>query len=218
LFRPFFHYTAYVGGWLSVFNDQWCTFPSIQVHEIGHNLRLHHAGEHQEGEYEDRIGLMGISYDADTTNMCYNVAASWELGWYGRRRKSINFSKEPAFRGHLIGIVDYKNPAASDKFVIARAQSSTNVYEVFMGFNLARGFNSDTLDGNDQVTVTIHQDEDVSTLVAELNAGGSYRIADFQGNQGLNIKVHSINLATVPPFRRRDIRGWVSSWLDIFIL
>jgi len=72
---------------MSVFNNEWCTFPSIQVHEIGHNLRLLHAGENQVGEYEDEVGLMGVSYGEDTTNMCYNAAASWELGWYGRRRK-----------------------------------------------------------------------------------------------------------------------------------
>ncbi len=29
---------AYVNSWLSVYNDNWCTSPSAQMHEIGHNI------------------------------------------------------------------------------------------------------------------------------------------------------------------------------------
>ena len=36
---------AYVNHWLSVYNDLWCNYPSAQMHEIGHNLNLAHAGE-----------------------------------------------------------------------------------------------------------------------------------------------------------------------------
>jgi len=147
---------------------------------------------------------MGVSYGDDTTRKCYSLTASWELGWC-RRRTSINFGREPSFRGNLIGIVDYENPASNGKFVIVRAQSSTNTYEVYVGFNLAKGFNMDTIDGKDEATVTIHEDEGESTLMAGLNAGGSYRIADFQGKKGLNIKVHSINRNTVPAYADVEI-------------
>jgi hypothetical protein len=191
---------AYIGGYISVFNDEWCLHPSTQVHEIGHNLRLQHSGENGEGKYDDRIGLMGISYAEDTTHMCFNLANSWELGWYGRRRKSLDFAKDPGFKGSIIGIVDYEHPAATDKLVTVRAVSSTFNYDVYIGLNLAAGFNRDTGDGINQVTVTIHGDEEESNLMAELDAGGTYRIPNFQGTKGLNIKVNSINLRAVPSF------------------
>lgn len=36
---------AYVGHWLSVYNDDICTYLSYQMHEIGHNLNLAHSSE-----------------------------------------------------------------------------------------------------------------------------------------------------------------------------
>ncbi len=31
---------AYLNHWLSVYNDDWCNYPSAQLHEIGHNIDL----------------------------------------------------------------------------------------------------------------------------------------------------------------------------------
>ena len=42
---------AYVNSWLSVYNDNWCNYPSGQMHEIGHNLGLAHSGESQTCEF-----------------------------------------------------------------------------------------------------------------------------------------------------------------------
>jgi hypothetical protein len=36
---------AYINHWLSVYNNLWCNYPSAQLHEIGHNIVLAHAGE-----------------------------------------------------------------------------------------------------------------------------------------------------------------------------
>jgi len=144
--------------------------------------------------------MMGLSYESDTTRKCYNMGASWELGWYGRRRKSINFSREPAYRGRLIGIVDYENPGARGMFVMVRAQSSTTANEVYIGFNSVRGFNIDSFEAKEQVTVTMQEDEGLSTRMAGIGAGGSYRLPNFQGSKGLNIKVYSINRSANPPY------------------
>lgn len=35
---------GYLGGWLTVYNDKNCNYPSIQIHEFGHNLGLIHSG------------------------------------------------------------------------------------------------------------------------------------------------------------------------------
>lgn len=57
------------------------------MHEIGHNLRLSHAGDDSntaQAEYQDQSGIMGFSYIGDNTpRMCFNgvkryVRTTWE--------------------------------------------------------------------------------------------------------------------------------------------
>ena len=31
---------AYIDHWMSVYSDEWCTYVSAQLHEVGHNLNL----------------------------------------------------------------------------------------------------------------------------------------------------------------------------------
>ena len=97
---------AYVNWYLSMYNDDWCTYVSAQVHEIGHNLNLAHSNEN--GTYKDQSCMvsvlmtklkhyfyefftsvfsfpsfssciqMGYSYSSsDTPLMCFNAAKSW---------------------------------------------------------------------------------------------------------------------------------------------
>jgi len=42
---------------LSVYNDEWCTYLSAQLHELGHNLNLGHSGEGSQA-YDDQSGYM----------------------------------------------------------------------------------------------------------------------------------------------------------------
>jgi Gametolysin peptidase M11 len=200
---------AFLGGNIAIFNDHWCNYPSIQMHEIGHNLRLQHAGETGEGDYEDRVGMMGVSFESESTLACFNTANAWQLGWYGRSRKALDFSKDPGFRGQVIGLVDYEHPAAGGSLVTIRASSSTSSTLVYVGFNRKAGFNADTDDGANQVVVTTQKDEGPSTLVGKLNAGQSYRLANFQGSQGLNVKVNSINFGANPPLA--DVEVYLDS-------
>ena len=51
---------AYINWYLSVYNDKWCNYPSAQLHEIGHNIGLAHAGEGT-AQYADQSGMMGYS-------------------------------------------------------------------------------------------------------------------------------------------------------------
>ena len=43
---------AYINSWNSVFSNQWCTYVSGQMHELGHNLNLAHSNE--AGTYKDQ--------------------------------------------------------------------------------------------------------------------------------------------------------------------
>lgn len=48
---------GYMNNWLTVYNDNWCTFLSVQMHEIGHNLGLAHANENKQ-KYQDQSGYV----------------------------------------------------------------------------------------------------------------------------------------------------------------
>ena len=48
---------AYINHWNSVYSDRWCRYVSAQVHEIGHNLNLAHAGEGS-NSYGDQTGFV----------------------------------------------------------------------------------------------------------------------------------------------------------------
>ena len=57
---------AYIYNWLSVYKDEWCTYVSAQMHELGHNLGLAHSNEDNE-EYADQSGLVR-SYHSNTVS------------------------------------------------------------------------------------------------------------------------------------------------------
>jgi len=80
---------AAVGGQFSCYNDLWCLSVSAQVHEIGHNLGLGHAGEGTE-RYGDQTGTMGYSVSPNDGPMaCYNGPKTWQLGWTSDRNAEI---------------------------------------------------------------------------------------------------------------------------------
>ena len=43
---------AYVDWYLSAYHGIWCSYPSAQMHEIGHNINLDHSGVGND-EYAD---------------------------------------------------------------------------------------------------------------------------------------------------------------------
>ncbi|KAL3937851.1 MAG: hypothetical protein SGBAC_007117, partial [Bacillariaceae sp.] len=72
-------WVAYAGlpGFVSVYNDDACLYPSVQMHEVGHNMGLTHSADNTDAvvEYGDRTGMMGISYFIDDgplqAKMCF---------------------------------------------------------------------------------------------------------------------------------------------------
>lgn len=74
---------ATVNGWKSWYWDDWCTYPSVMMHEVGHNMGLGHSGiEGADSAYGDTLGFMGFSSSVDEGPLrCYNAPKTYHLNW-----------------------------------------------------------------------------------------------------------------------------------------
>lgn len=163
---------AYINDWLSVYNDDWCRYPSTQVHELGHNLGLYHAGDGSD-PYGDQTGFMGYSYQAYDQKMCYNSVNHWQLGWYSLRRDVLDFGSRGGFSGSLVGITDYQNSGAVGRYVHLMIPGSSKT--LYLGFNRADGINANTQEAWNQVTVHTQSNSSEKTplILAKLSAASS---------------------------------------------
>eukprot|EP00956_Cyclotella_meneghiniana_P033086 scaffold93091_cov70-Cyclotella_meneghiniana.AAC.2 len=179
---------AYYNSWLSVFNNEWCTSLSLQMHEIGHSLNFGHSNEGGV-TYEDGSGNMGASYkSSDRPKMCFNAAKSWQTGWYKDKEISIGGSRElKCFSGVLHGIPDY----AKATNVLIRIYGKQR--DVFINFNTKKGINQGTQEGGNQVLVVSRPPGNrdsfsVSNLEAKLSEGDSFQFDKY------NVYVGTINI------------------------
>lgn len=212
---------AYVNGYLSVYNNFWCTRASAQMHEVGHNLGLGHSNEGEE-VYGDQSSMMGYSYDNDDgPKMCFNPAKGYQLGWYERQKLTFDpITNENINKGSvgtsftLNGVVDYDKdsqqatetnnvPLVSlrlKQYGDTRLSSLNNNFgpDFYIGYNRKSGINSGTIEAGNLVTV--HRKESgapdkygESNRLAALDVGQSYTINNYKGTQySVTIKVNSI--------------------------
>jgi hypothetical protein len=172
---------AYIGRWDSYYNNDWCQALSSQMHEVGHNIGLHHSGEYEGSdsvqEYGDQSDMMGFSYKKDDTPvMCFNPAKSWQLGWYGVKQIEIDpntdLSTEPT-SFILNGVVDYDDNTVG-RYIVAK------VGNFYIGFNRKASFNSGVEEAGNQVTVIEKlggpSTSAKSKLASKLDVGSTYTI------------------------------------------
>jgi len=185
---------AYVNGYLSVYNDNWCEYPSGLVHEIGHNLGLLHSNEN--GAYQDKSGLMGYSYSNDEGPlMCFNAAKNWQLGWYVDRAISIPNPFFERWSGTLVGLSDFTSEALEDEIVIVRLEFPAKFY--YVSFNRKTGINSGTNEAGNQVLVHSAESESgESELLAKLSNLGVYT-EEIEGKT-LIVEVTNMDLISDP--------------------
>eukprot|EP00957_Ditylum_brightwellii_P170477 12976524-Ditylum_brightwellii.AAC.1 len=119
------------------------------MHEIGHNLGLHHANEGSSA-YEDQSGMMGYSYDVhDAPMMCFNAAKTWQLGWYSNKHATYDPLVAPSWTGKLVGPTDYVEADDSDYTIILKIERK-HTTDLFLMFNRQEDFNSETQEGGDK--------------------------------------------------------------------
>jgi len=168
---------AYLNHYLSVYNDKWCNYVSLQMHEIGHNMNLKHSGQ-DDDEYGDETGAMGYSsaYD-DGPLMCFNAPKNWQLGWYSDAQEIVTVD---GWSGNLYGIADYGGTEIGSAGVIAQIPASIDggTDDWYVSFNRKAGINAGTSEGGDQVLVhktpAGSEEAEESTLMAKLSAGETY--------------------------------------------
>ena len=121
---------ATINSWNSVYSNEWCTYVSAQVHEIGHNLNLAHSNE-RGIEYDDRSGLMGFSYPfSDAPQMCFNSAKSWQLQWYRSRHLELDSISRTAYRGELASILEDPDQISAIPMLVKINNGNTDYFEL----------------------------------------------------------------------------------------
>ena len=170
---------GYFNYFLTVYNDNWATTVSSQMHEIGHNFYLNHSSEGG-NSYADQQGMMGYSYNQDDGPvMCFNAAKNSQLGWYSDKELAISQS----WTGKVIGLADY-DKASPEQNVILKIPSKNGKF-LFLTYNRKVGINSGTQEAGDKVTVVEGADRETSNLLAKLGSNGTYTIPNFwsSGNE-----------------------------------
>eukprot|EP00977_Amphora_coffeiformis_P017502 scaffold5771_cov171-Amphora_coffeaeformis.AAC.19 len=161
---------AWVNSWNSVYSDNWCTYVSGQMHELGHNINLAHSNEGAD-EYADQSGFMGYSYSQDDQKMCFNGAKLWQLGWFSDKQSEI-----PIFGGSFLLDGFTKYGSSNNNVVLKIVGNDGDYYAVF---NWKTAHNSQTVEAGNQVTVVKRESGTgyaLSYLMAKLNAGSSFVI------------------------------------------
>jgi Gametolysin peptidase M11/Divergent InlB B-repeat domain len=164
---------GYFNYYPTVYNDNWATKVSAQMHEVGHNLYLQHSNEGA-SNYADQQGMMGYSYNQDDGPvMCFNAAKSSQLSWYNDKEITIDHS----WTGKVIGLADYTQ-ASPEQNVILKAQGADNSF-LYVTYNRQSGINSGTREAGNQVTVVQGANRQSSNLLAKLGSNGSYTLPGF---------------------------------------
>lgn len=186
---------AYINSWLSVYNNNWASYVSAQMHELGHNLGLSHSGEGS-ATYADQSGMMGYSYSQDDGPvMCFNAPKSNFLSWYDDKKTSVTAGRGQTFT--LTGLAEYQNPnLVGDEKVLLSIDGSQSLH---LTFNAAKGINSGTREGQNRVMIVQqsgveNKSYSNSTLLAKLTQGESYNVPNF-GGEGVDLSITVDNIA-----------------------
>jgi hypothetical protein len=136
-------------------------------------MLLQHA--HEASEYDEYTGAMGgaiVGYHDKLgfPRLCFNAYNNWILGWYNDRTITLIPSNTQIIT--LAAFVDY-DKASSSQYVVANIDD-----QLYLQFNRAKSFNSDTYEYRDNLVVVQRLPDGTGTqFIAGLNGASnrSYR-------------------------------------------
>jgi len=183
---------AQLPGDISVYHEEWAAIYIVQMHEMGHNLGMHHSGlgtDLVNDQYEDPTCWMGAHvFEDEGPPSTFNGAKSWEFGWYNSHHVEIDPNGASADL-KLIGINDYlNNERTSDHTTVVKINGDSET--LYMLYNKKEGINSGTDGYGDHVTI-VHSPGvlQISWFRAGLDAGDIYEAANFRDGKKLVVEV-----------------------------
>jgi hypothetical protein len=168
-----------VGSWKATFSGDWCTSLSATVHEFGHILGLGHS-HIVSPDYGDESCYMSLGTKLSSSpRQSFNGAKNWKLNWYKSRHLSIFPLREQEQRQivYLAPVVDFQKTTIKQPVIVAIGD------RYYIQYNRAKGFNSETRQARDQVTVTEDLDDSNSEQRAALDLDTPlYTIPNYKGS------------------------------------
>ena len=165
-----------VGHPRSVYNDLWGGYSSSLLHEVGHGLGLGHANE-DGSDYTDYTSYMSAGHkQTNWPAKSFNAQNHWDLGWYEDRSVSVDPIAAPQLL-KIAAFVDYDKTQPGEHVL-----AEVGVENLYMQYNRAKGFNRDTEEKADMLTISTKMDGGTD-LVAGLDLdSNTYLVAGFQGS------------------------------------
>jgi hypothetical protein len=165
-----------VGHPRSVYNDLWGGYSSSLLHEVGHGLGLGHANE-DGSDYTDYTSYMSAGHkQTNWPAKSFNAQNHWDLGWYEDRSVSVDPIAAPQLL-KIVAFVDYDKTQPGEHVL-----AEVGVDNLYMQYNRAKGFNRDTEEKADMLTISTKMDGGTD-LVAGLDLdSNTYLVAGFQGS------------------------------------
>jgi len=163
---------ASAGTHRSFYNDEWCLSLSASMHELGHNLQLHHSGT-VANDYGDTSGMMGASkVQAHQPQRCFNGYKSWQLGWYAGHQLYV----EPQAEGQLVDLATFIDLPKTTKPVAINVGN-----RFYLQYNVAAEMNAGTASFRNQVSIVEPQDN--KSIARDGLSAGDIFATNWQGQQ-----------------------------------
>jgi len=173
---------AYLNDSRSFYNNEWCKSVSVHMHEVGHNLGLHHSGILGGSEYADKTGMMGFSYlEDDGPKMCFNAAKSYQLGWYPDAMQAVDPRSLPGGSQSftLNGVEDYETGNGLVSLRLLYTGATKDGKDYYVGYNRATAGNINELSQAEKNKVLLYQKDSLYSQGDGQSTGISWRMASL---------------------------------------